>query len=138
MVDETKRRFLKPRRCEMRTILAIVLAILLPASVAAEISFFNDSSGNSGTIITPGGAEGGISFYNDSRGTSGTIITPGGTGGNSISFYNFSNPSGGMTSGTIQSFGSSDSKVVPIVPAVPKTDALFRGFGAPSGPGWGR
>jgi hypothetical protein len=124
-------------RAILISILSLSLSLFCASHAAAQVSFFNDSSGTSGTIITPG--DGGISFYNDSRGNTGTIITPGGRDSGSISFYNFSGP-GGMTSGTVQSFGAPDSRILPVIPApAPRqSPAPYSGFGSSRVPGWQR
>lgn len=124
----------------MRAVLITVslfVSLLWAATAGAQLLFFNDSSGNAGTIISPG--DGSLSFYNDSRGTTGTIITPGGFDGNSLSFYNFTSPGGGTTSGTIQSFGGFDRPVAPIVPVpAPRQAPLpYPGYGTSRTP-WAR
>lgn len=111
-------------RTLVTTIGMAVGVLLLAGSAWAEVSFFSDSRGNSGTIITPGGPEGAISFYHDTFGNTGTLITPGGSQGG-ITFYEFSHPQGDITSGTIQSFGRAPSPApvppvfVPAPPSVP-------------------
>lgn len=93
-----------------RVIVIAVGVMLLSGSAWAEVSFFSDSRGNSGTIITPGWPEGGM---------------PGGFQGGT-SFLQFSHSQRGMTNGTIQSFGPTPSPapfvpraILPIPPQAP-------------------
>jgi hypothetical protein len=103
----------------MYVLLVLGLALLPAAPANAQVTIFNDSSGNSGTIVDLGSN---IRSYSDSNGTTGSIVNL----GNGIQSYNFSNPNGNVTNGTLLELGFSNPSVrgnrdpvVPIVPIAP-------------------
>jgi hypothetical protein len=59
----------------MPTVLFALIFVLIHGSIFAEVSFFSDEQGKSGTVITP--PTGQTSFPFDTQGTTGTLITPG-------------------------------------------------------------
>lgn len=70
------------RRPAMYVLLVLGLALLPAAPANAQVTIFNDSSGNSGTIVDLGSN---IRSYSDSNGTTGSIVNL----GNGIQSYNF-------------------------------------------------